>query len=371
MYKVQPYIKDNKEQYHLLDCNNNYSIVPEADKFFEFNTLRNFSPCSLQAYAYDLMHYYNYCNIKHIDPLHLGDNRQIMETFTGFAKYLLTDKKNIRIIDKPARKATTVNRIMSTIYNYYRYLSYCNLCDMPDIFATRITHQRNFLSEMVKSKVSNYNLFRFKTDKNSIKYITREQYQLLLTACITLRDKIIVALLFEGGLRRGEVCGIHIDDLAELDHGIIKIVPRDDNKNHARVKNLAAGEIRIPNYVVNMITDYLTTRKGQSDYLFTVTKGATTGEPITTKTVTNLFIFLTHRTGIKVHPHMLRHGFAVEKLSSGWELFEIQSYLRHKVPTSTALYAEFTDQAKIKRMEDFYKSHNIETGEYDYALDDD
>ena len=57
---------------------------------------------------------------------------------------------------------------------------------------------------------------------------------------------------------------------------------------------------------------------------------------------------------------MLRHGFAVEKIEDNWELFEIQSYMRHKVPTSTTLYAEFTDQAKINRMQEFNKTHGLE-----------
>ena len=59
------------------------------------------------------------------------------------------------------------------------------------------------------------------------------------------------------------------------------------------------------------------------------------------------------KTGIKVHPHMLRHGFAQEKLEAGWQLEQIQAYLRHKNPTSTEIYAQFTDALKISKMQEF------------------
>ena len=240
---------------------------------------------------------------------------------------------------------------------------------MPDIYISRNVRQRNFLSEIVRDKVKNYNLFRVKDKKKELKYITRDQYKILLSACNTLRDKILLALLFEGGLRSGEACGIHIEDLSQLGEGIIQIVPREDNINGARVKNYSGGSIYIPKYVVDMITEYISTRTIKSEYLFIKAKG-NEGSPIDHHNVTQLFISLSKRTGINVHAHMLRHGFAVEKLSGPehFQLFEIQAYMRHKVPTSTAIYAQFTDSEKVRRMKEFYDTHNIETEEYDYVF---
>lgn len=364
MYKVQPYDDKGYERYHLIDCDN-YAIVPEVDGFLKFSILRNFSPNTVQAYAYDLLQYYNFCKSKNIDPLHLGSNRNIMDTFTSFASYLQKSQKNTTVIhvDAPVRAATTINRIMSTIYNYYRYLSHNGICKMPNIFNSQTVRQRNFLSEIVKSKVTHYNLFALKTPKMGIKYITREQYEILLKACRTLRDKIILAMLYEAGMRSGEVCGLHIGDLFDIDHGIVHIVARECNENNARVKNYANGSVLLPSYVTDMIIDYITNRTGKSDYLF-LTKD---GNPITTKNVAKIFTLLENRTGIHAHAHMLRHGFAVEKIEEGWELYQVQSYLRHSNPASTTVYAEFTDQSKVKRMQEFYRTHEIDTEEFNYA----
>ena len=373
MYKVQPYEDTNhNEYYHLLNCKD-FSIVPEAESFFKHAKLRDFSPNTLAAYAYDLMQYYNYCESIGADPLHLNDGRNMMEMFENFTAYLLTRKNggNVVSIDKPARTNTTVNRIMSTIISYYHYLSFTNLAEIPSIFQTsRMVRNRNFLSELVKCKVQHYNYFIMKTQKRPIKYITREQYDMLLDACHTLRDKIIVSLMYEGGLRCSEVCGIHIEDLCDIEHGIIHIVPRDNNINGARVKNHARGDIVVPRYIINMITEYITNRENDFDYLFITTRGSKKGCPLTRRNVTKLFNALSKRVGLKsVHPHMLRHGYAIEKIEDGWELFEVQSYLRHKNPASTLVYAEFTDQAKIERMQDFYKTHGIDLKleDFDYV----
>lgn len=371
MYKVQPYTnKFGNDSYYLLDCNNNYKIVPEVDSFLQYAELRKFSPHTIQAYAYDLMHFYNYCESVKTDPLHLDSSRNMLNTFSMFASYLLTHKNNDNIvsIDKPARTGSTVNRIMSTIYNYYRYLSYTNLAPIPlALTGTSIAYRRNFLSELIHAKIQNYNLFRMKTGKKNIKYITREQFWKLFNACHSLRDKLIVAMLFEGGLRCSEVCGIHIEDLAEIEHRILRIVPRDNNINKARVKNHAKGNIYLPQYVINMIVEYISDRREDSDYLFLTTQGSKAGSPITRRNVTRLFEQLTKRTGIDAHPHMLRHGFAVEKIADGWDIFEVQRYLRHKNPTSTETYAEFTDEAIVKRMNEFYTTHGLEMEDLDYV----
>ncbi|WP_024857277.1 site-specific integrase [Ruminococcus albus] len=62
--------------------------------------------------------------------------------------------------------------------------------------------------------------------------------------------------------------------------------------------------------------------------------------------VEKLFARLSKKVGYKVHPHMLRHGFATEKLEAGWQMVDIQAYLRHKNLSSTQIYATYSDELK-------------------------
>ena len=59
----------------------------------------------------------------------------------------------------------------------------------------------------------------------------------LADACYTYRDRLIVMLLRETGVRRGELLGLHLVDVQDFDvKGRIRIVRRNDNPNGAKAK---------------------------------------------------------------------------------------------------------------------------------------
>ena len=61
--------------------------------------------------------------------------------------------------------------------------------------------------------------------------------------------------------------------------------------------------------------------------------------------VDDLFDRLGKKTGItELHAHMLRHGFATEKLWYGWTLERISRWLRHASLSSTMIYIHIFDE---------------------------
>lgn len=359
MYKIQPYDTPQGERYLVLD--NDYKEVKEVSAFLEHLDRLNRSPNTIRSYAYDLLLYYRYADEKNIDPLRITNRQSAYQLFSGFINYLLTRDntitKPILRVDTPMHTDTSINRIISTVFSFYKFLYTFDFIH-DDVFPYRLSsryHSYSFLSEITRSKTKRHPLLRT-THHTPVKYITREQYNIILKECRTLRDKLIVAFMFEAGLRAGEVAGLHISDLQEIEKGIVSITPRYDNVNRARVKRNAAGKIKLPDYVTSMLIHYIIQLNPSSEYLFLKQTGRKKGLPITTKTISRLFEDLSRRTKLSVHPHMLRHGFAVEKLNSGWTLYEVQSYLRHASPVSTQVYAEYTDDIKIKRIEEFNRN---------------
>ena len=357
MYKIQPYDTPHGERYMLLD--NNFQEVPEVTAFLEHQDRLNRSPNTIRSYAYDLLLYYRYVDHIDTDPLRIASRHEGYNMFQGFSTYLLTHDitTSTTRIDKPVHTDSSINRIIGTVFTYYNFLYQYEF--IPEtVFPFRYStggHSHSFLSEMTRAKIRKHPLMRT-TRHKPVKFITREQYNCLLAACRTLRDKLIVALLFEAGLRVGEVAGLHLSDLQEIERGVIEITPRYDNVNHARVKRNSAGKVRLPDYVTTMLVQYICQLEINDEYVFPKMSGINKGQPITTKTIARLFEDLSRRTKMHVHPHMLRHGFAVEKLNSGWSLYEVQSYLRHASPVSTQVYAEYTDDIKIKRIAEFNKT---------------
>lgn len=61
---------------------------------------------------------------------------------------------------------------------------------------------------------------------------------------------------------------------------------------------------------------------------------------------------------------MLRHGFATEKLEAGWQMVDIQAYLRHKNISSTQIYANYSNELKKEIMRNFLNSKETEMKRY-------
>jgi integrase/recombinase XerD len=90
-------------------------------------------------------------------------------------------------------------------------------------------------------------------------------------ACRHLRDKLLVRLLAETGMRIGQALGLRHSDIKSWDNEIW-IVPRDNNTNEARAKRIEGDELRIDvdAGLMRLYADYLIDELGEldTDYLF-------------------------------------------------------------------------------------------------------
>ena len=247
---------------------------------------------------------------------------------------------------------------MSAVLDLYRYLSANGEIKQLEVYRMQMVggQFKPFLYELIKHKTQVMSsIFKKPIVSEPVRAITRKEYNIIFQACVNNRDKLLIALLFEGGLCLNEALGMHLCDISEIEDKIVHIVARENNENGARVKGNAEGIVYLPDYVVDLLLKYINedVLEYDSDFLFINLYGSNKGTPFKDCTIEQLFIRLSKKTGIKVHPHMVRHGFAQEKLEAGWQLEQIQAYLRHKNPTSTEIYAQFTDALKISKMQEF------------------
>jgi integrase len=97
---------------------------------------------------------------------------------------------------------------------------------------------------------------------------------------------------------------------------------------------------------MELYTDYLLNEFGEidSDYVFVNLWDGPIGEPITYSNAIDLFRRLSKKTGIQVHPHMLRHTHATELIRSGWDAAKVQKRLGHAdVQTTLNIYTHLED----------------------------
>lgn len=344
-----------------------FSKIEECHSYIKHLDITNKSPNTLITYAKFLKIFYDYLDVietpleefvKKKDDTHPG----FLVNMQNFIVWLQYPDYSRGIIHTDGEKAKrddgTVNTIVNTVTQFLDYLALDECTSMLTYYSSIRTSSvyKGFLYDVTKSnKRIKKNILKLRDRKiKQIKYITREQYNKIFSCCRTTRDKLLVAILFEGGLRISEALGLRISD-CKLWDSKIEIVPRENNLNRSRVKNYSAGYVYLPDYVIVLISDYLEEIDNiDTDYLFVNMKGENIYKPISINNAEQLFESLSKRSGIDVNPHMLRHGFACEHINAGmkksyqergdykgYTIQHLQKVMRHKSIESTMIYAQF------------------------------
>lgn len=149
-----------------------------------------------------------------------------------------------------------------------------------------------------------------------------------------LRDRAILEILYGGGFRCSELCGMNLDDL-------------DASARTARVRGKGGKERVVPlgRKAWAALEDYLRIRgtfvKGRARdprALFLNRRGGR----LSTRWVAKSLERYTRLCGLRrrVHPHALRHSFATHLLDNGADLRSIQELLGHSSISTTQRYTD-------------------------------
>ena len=140
----------------------------------------------------------------------------------------------------------------------------------------------------------------------------------LLSACELTRDKLVVAMLADTGLRLSELAGIQLDDL-DLERSTITVWGK-------------GAKQRIVRY--GPTTEKLLDRwlKERPDVVTLLT--------LTARGIASMLNRLQTQTGIKCNAHAFRRTFATESVRNGLNVFYVQSLLGHSSLAMTRIYAE-------------------------------
>jgi len=186
--------------------------------------------------------------------------------------------------------------------------------------------------------------------KTIIKPLTAEQIQQMLECCpdyfLGVRDKTIVLLFYDSGLRRSEAVNIKLDDV-DIKNGIIKVMGKG-----AKERRVAIGE-----ETRRALTMYLLRRTDSQPWLFVTRDRAKDPEKMSPRAIYLVVKRLMQRagiTGVKLGPHTLRHSFATASIRNGANLFYVQSLLGHSTLNMTRRYAATVDSEEaIKNHKNF------------------
>lgn len=132
------------------------------------------------------------------------------------------------------------------------------------------------------------------------------------------RNRAILLLLLDTGLRASELCDLKVEDL--------------DNRNHRifvkQGKGMKERLLPFSPRTGQMIWRYLATRKDTrpQDPLFT----SKLNRPMTRTKLAEMIANIGRRAGVpNVHPHRFRHTFAIQYLRNGGNAYTLQAMLGH------------------------------------------
>lgn len=113
-------------------------------------------------------------------------------------------------------------------------------------------------------------------------------------------------------MRIGEASSLFIEDfICDYNYGHkIRLVDRGELPNGAKLKT-GKREIYISQELMDLFDDYmyevLDELEIDTNFVFVKLKGENKGEPMSYREVSALFKRLKEKTGIDIHPHLLRH----------------------------------------------------------------
>lgn len=168
------------------------------------------------------------------------------------------------------------------------------------------------------------------------RYLTPEEVKRMLEVAESLRDKLMVSLLYTTGMRVSELVTIEVHDV-NLEEGSIRV----------RGKGSKERVVFFDSRTRELLRQYL--QAGRLDhYLFPGKNGG----HLHYVTVERVVRKLAEAAGIKkrVTPHVLRHSFATYSLARGMDVREIQELLGHASLRTTQVY---THVVRSKLLEDY------------------
>lgn len=146
----------------------------------------------------------------------------------------------------------------------------------------------------------------------------------------TLRDQLILELLYSTGIRRAELINLRVDG-CDLAQGQLKVLGK---RNKERV-------IPLLDCTVAVLRRYLEKRKGleiivAGELLILNKKGNKVSETFVYRLINGYFSVVSEK--VKKSPHVLRHSFATHLLNNGADLTSVKELLGHSSLASTQVY---------------------------------
>jgi len=363
--------------YYLV--NDQYDFIPEAKAFFDWNAATNRAPATMKAYCSRLLWYYRFLWQRNLCVLDATP-----ADLTEFVIWLCNPYRESATVS-PIHQASpltasSVNLILQVVGAFYHFLvRRGKVTESPvcyvDVPRGKWLTERDLLAHTRRGRAVVQRMeLKLKEPRRLPPTVSEQDFQTFIdsihmgqnpnSAPPGFRDRLLCLMLKEGGFRIGELLGMRMEDLEFGKQGV-HVRFRPDNENGARAKAGYGRDrfVHLPTNIFGLLDIYLTEvwieATPHTDHLWIVlSKRAqsrescfTYGSALTVVAVEKMFQYYSKKSGIMLHPHMLRHTHATSLARSylqGGEAVDwkfIQERLGHaSVVTTMQTYTHLTNE---------------------------
>ncbi|QCX39692.1 integrase [Aureibaculum algae] len=261
---------------------------------------KKYSPHTVRAYQDDLMSFTLFCQETY-------DSELLLEVNYGQIRSWIVEMVNNNISNR------TINRKISSLKTYYKFLVKSKQIKESPL----LSHQALKVSKKMQVPFSQAEI------EEVLANLSSED-----TDFESIRNKLIVELLYSTGMRRAELIELNLGSV-NLHNATLKVLGKRNKERY----------IPLLDSVQKTLTIYLTERKQMAydiDYLFITIKGNKIYPNLVYRIINEYFSKVSSK--VKKSPHVIRHSFATHLLNEGADLNSVKELLGHSSLASTQIY---------------------------------
>ncbi len=188
----------------------------------------------------------------------------------------------------------------------------------------------------------------------NIQVLSINEIKSLLNACSDSRQKLIIQILYETGMRLSELEKLSLENI-DFDFKCITIL-NSKNKRSRTVKFGEALEKAIRNYLSDFPSLFSNTLFANKLHPFI---------PLSSNGIYWNLKYISKKTNItkNVFPHLLRHTFAVHYLNFGGTIYQLKNILGHENMATTLNYLQYSllpESKNISILDTLMNSDNLQ-----------
>lgn len=328
----------------MVDYQKQALTIPEVKAFLDWKAATRRAPTTVKAYCSRLAWFYRF--------LHQRDLHVLTVTPADLTEFVIwlcnphRDAGTSGVAHKPNRlQPASVNLILQAVGGLYHFLVRRGYLPESPVVYVEVPKstwliERDLLAHTHQGAPTVQRMdLKLKEPGRLPPTVSEEDFQVFLKSIHIdqqptrdpsgFRDRLICLLLKEGGFRIGELLGMHVEDLQFGKQGL-QVCFRPDNENGARAKAGYGRDrfVHVPEDVLGLLDVYLTEVWIEADPVTThlwINLNPTSkdregrarfGAALSVAAVEKMFQHYSRKSGVTIHPHVLRHTHASELVRS-------------------------------------------------------